>query len=158
MQPTPTWRLPINSSNMAAAPFNWSEYLLLATTLSQNPDDASRRTSISRAYYAVFHAATTHAQENGYADRSHGRLWKMYQADLDRSCKKLSTIGNAMKRFREEADYVANVPRVAEMVTEQLQEAQRFMALLGGVPATSPRPLPPSPRRVCPFCAQQLPF
>lgn len=63
--------------NPAQPPFNWAEYLRLAARLSQNPDEASHRTSISRAYYSIFHAATIRAQRNGYADRSHKKLWAL---------------------------------------------------------------------------------
>ena len=143
---------------MAAAPFDWAEYLRLANQLSQNPDEGSHRTSISRAYYSIFHAATNQAQANGYSERSHSRLWKMYQNDADRNCRRLSFIGNVMKRAREDADYATNVSRVEEVMTQQLNDASRFIAILAAVPATSPQPLPPSPKRVCPFCAQTLPF
>lgn len=68
---------------MATAPFNWNEYLNLAGILSANGDEASQRTATSRAYYAAFHAAMLHARHNGYAERNHGRLWKMYSSDSD---------------------------------------------------------------------------
>ncbi len=68
---------------MAPPPFNWNEYLNLATILSANGDEASQRTATSRAYYAAFHAATLHAKRNGYAEHSHARLWKMYSSDAD---------------------------------------------------------------------------
>ena len=60
---------------MAAAPFDWNEYLSLATTLSEKADEASQRTAISRAYYAAFHAATLHAKRNGYQGGTHRKLW-----------------------------------------------------------------------------------
>jgi uncharacterized protein (UPF0332 family) len=143
---------------MAAAPFDWTDYLRLANQLSQNADEASQRASISRAYYSMFHAATIHAQVNGFAERSHGRLWKMYQSDPDVNCRRLSVIGNAMKRAREDADYVTSVPRVADVMAQQLIDANRFIATLAAVPTASPQPLPPTPKKVCLFCAQTLPF
>lgn len=54
---------------MAGMSFDWREYLNLASILSGNADEASQRTAISRAYYAVFHAATLHAKANGYGAR-----------------------------------------------------------------------------------------
>jgi uncharacterized protein (UPF0332 family) len=83
---------------MAAAPFNWGEYLRLATDLSQNTDEASHRTSISRAYYSVYHAAFAHAVRNGYLGGTQAGLWKVFAKDADRACRKLAQMGNTMKR------------------------------------------------------------
>jgi len=137
---------------MAAAPFDWNEYLNLATTLSADADEASHRSAVSRAYYAAFHAATLHAKANGYAERSHGRLWKMYAADADLNAKRISTMGNLMKKAREDADYVASVPRVGDVMAQQLTDAAAFNALLAQVPAASPQPLPPAPKKTCRNC------
>ena len=141
---------------MAAAPFNWNEYINLATTLSGNPDEASHRTAISRAYHAAFHAATIHAQANGYAERSHGRLWKMYSADADINARRISAIGNLMKKAREDADYVTVVPRVSDTMTQQLTDAGDFMGVLAQVPATSPQLLQPNPRKTCQNCGAEV--
>lgn len=137
---------------MAAAPFDWNEYLNLATILSTNGDEASQRTAISRAYYAVFNAATLHAKANGYKDRSHGRLWKMYSADADINAKRISAYGNQMKIARERAGYEGIVPRVNDIMTQQLADANMFVTLLAQVPATSPQLLPPNPKKTCNNC------
>jgi uncharacterized protein (UPF0332 family) len=137
---------------MAASPFDWNQYLTLATNLSGNLDEASQRTSISRSYYAVFHAATLHAKPNGYNERAHGRLWKMYQADADINAKRISAIRNQMKRARENADYASITPNVAAIVAQQLSDANPLINLLTQVPQTSPLPLPPAPRKVCKNC------
>lgn len=79
---------------MTPAHFSWNEYLTLASLLSANSDEASQRTATSQAYYAAFHAATLHARQNGYAERSHGRLWKMYSSDADINAKRISALGN----------------------------------------------------------------
>ena len=137
---------------MAAAPFNWNEYLQLATTLSANQDEASQRTAISRAYYAVFHAAALQATPNGYSEHSHGRLWKMYAVDADVNARRISALGNQMKRAREEADYVSATPRVSDIMTQQLANANTFVSLLTQVPTSSPQLLPPNPRKTCQNC------
>ena len=137
---------------MATVMFSWTEYLRLATELSRHADEASQRTATSRAYYAVFHAATLHARANGYAERSHGRLWKMYQADPDENAKRLSLLGNQMKMARENADYKEDVSRVGDAMQQQLLDAHKFGTILALVPPTSPQSLPPAPRRTCPNC------
>jgi uncharacterized protein (UPF0332 family) len=137
---------------MAAAPFDWNQYLNLAAILSAKADEASQRTAISRAYYAAFHAATLHAKPNGYTERSHGRLWKMYSSDPNLNARRISALGNQMKKAREDADYLAAVPRITDIVTQQLADANSFVALLSQVPAASHQPLPPSPPKVCQNC------
>ena len=123
----------------AAPPFNWAEYLRLAAELSQSPDEASHRTSISRAYYSIFNAATIQAQRNGYVERGHKKLWALYQRDPDRNCRKLSTIGNIMKVARENADYVTTVPDIPDTMAQQIEDANEFVTILGTLPGTSPR-------------------
>ena len=142
---------------MATTSFNWGDYLTLAISLSANPDEASQRSAISRAYYSAFHAATIHAQANGYSERNHGRLWRMYHSDTDLNSRRLSVIGNQMKQAREEADYVAQVARVSDVMTDQLARATQFANVLAQVPAGSPQLLPPNPPRLCRHCGAANP-
>ena len=125
---------------MATAAFNWAEYLRLATDLSQNADEASHRTSISRAYYSIFHAATSQARRNGFVGATHKGLWAVYAKDADRRCRKLAQKANTMKVARTDADYLDFVPRVFDRMAQQLIDANDFMTLLGQLPATAPQP------------------
>jgi uncharacterized protein (UPF0332 family) len=127
---------------MAAAPFNWGEYLTLATSLSQNPDEASQRTSISRAYYSVFHAAAARAISNGYApgQKSHEGVWKVFAKDANKDARRLAQWGNTMKRVRILADYDSVVPQIPAQMAQQLVYANDFLTLLSNVPAGSPTP------------------
>jgi|SRR5450432_1020290 uncharacterized protein (UPF0332 family) len=124
---------------LATPAFDWAEYLRLATDLSQNPDEASQRTSMSRAYYSIYHAATIRAQQNGYTGKKHQELWALFQRDSDRACRKLSTLGNSMKVAREEADYKTTVLDVADQMVQQLEWANDFIGRLGELPPTSPK-------------------
>ena len=91
---------------MATPIFDWSGYLKLANQLATNPDEASQRSSISRAYYSVYHKASERAVSTGYVDqRSQWRLWDVYRRNTDRGCRRLSDIGSRMKKERVAADY-----------------------------------------------------
>jgi uncharacterized protein (UPF0332 family) len=127
---------------MATTPFNWSEYLRLATELSKNADEASHRTSISRAYYSVYHAAFQVAIRNGYASgsNSHAGLWRVFSKDADRECRRLAALANTMKFARENADYKALFPRVADQMIQQLTDANSFMTRLVVLPPNAPQP------------------
>jgi len=127
---------------MATAPFNWTEYLRLATDLSQNIDEASCRTSISRAYYSVYHAASEVAIRNGYppGSNSHAELWKIFSKDADKDCRRLATLAKTMKFARENADYKSVFPRVADQMAQQLTDANSFMTQLGVLSPNVPQP------------------
>jgi uncharacterized protein (UPF0332 family) len=135
-------RIYLRACLMAGAPFNWAEYLRLATDLSQNPDEASHRTSISRAYYSIYHAASEVAIRNGYpsGSNSHAGLWKVFSKDADRDCRRLATLANTMMFARKNADYKSTFPRVADQMAQQLTNANSFMARLGLLPPNLPRP------------------
>ena len=118
--------------------FDWSEYLRLANDLAKNSDEASHRTSISRAYYSIYHAAASRAEANGCAPKTHKELWNLYRRDPDRNCLKLSTLGYTMRVAREDADYQEVVVDVAGILNQQIEDANRFLAALSSLPSESP--------------------
>jgi uncharacterized protein (UPF0332 family) len=128
---------------MPAAPFKWSDFLTLAVALSNNTDEASQRSSISRAYYSVYHTASERATSLGYVRgglSGHIALWSHYQSRTDLPCQKLGVIGFRMKRRRIEADYDAIVPQVTKNVTAQIADAHQFLSSLQQLPAHLPNP------------------
>ena len=126
---------------MASVPFRWLEYLRLADDLSRNPDEASHRTSISRAYYFVYHIASARAIGNGYVDqKSHVELWKLYRKNASRDCKKLADIGFRMKKERVDADYEITATRIPDRMNQQLIEANNFRRSLSALNPALPTP------------------
>jgi hypothetical protein len=61
-------------------------------------------------------------------------------------------LGNQMMRARDAADYEATVPRIGEMMAQQLTDADQFVAVLAQVPSTSPQLLPKNPPKTCQNC------
>lgn len=126
---------------MATPIFDWSEYLKLARQLAANPDEASQRSSISRAYYCVYHKASERAVSTGYVDqRSHFELWALYDRNTDRVCRKLSIIGSRMKKERVAADYDSAATRIAERMSVQLNRADDFLTRLSALAPRLPVP------------------
>ena len=126
---------------MATPIFDWSEYLKLAKQLAANPDEASQRSSISRAYYCVYHKASERAVSNGYVDQhSHLRLWDVYGRGTDKVCRKLSNIGSRMKKERVDADYDPAATRIAERMNVQLSRASDFLTRLSALDPRLPVP------------------
>jgi uncharacterized protein (UPF0332 family) len=127
---------------MGPPAFDWSHYLTLASQLSSNADEASQRSSISRAYYCIYHKAVERAVANGHTDqKSHVKNWNVYSRNsADRDCRKLYNIGTRMKKEREDADYDPNAMRIADRMNIQLNRANSFLARLATLPAGLPRP------------------
>lgn len=95
-----------------------------------------RRTSVSRAYYAGFHAAKQLLdrlkKEFGLSDRedrrgagSHEQVWKEYEQSSDRTLKTIGGDGFKLKNRRREADYEP-VPMTSEEVEEAIERARKI--------------------------------
>ena len=127
-------------------PFNWNDFLSLAHQLAKSTDVASKRTAISRAYYCIFNVAFDRAISTGcqYPGKEgrHQWCWRQYSRSQDRSCTRLGTAGDRMKRRRVRVDYeAADIPRLDEETLRMLTDAQQFLTALA---ALNPRyPLPP---------------
>jgi len=128
---------------MAAARFDWSEYLKLAGELAKRTDEASLRSAISRAYYYVYHLALKRVLENGFTlvvGGMHSQLWRVFSENPDPGCRKLGMIAGRLKIRRERADYEPVFSRVDEEIPGTLADAQDFAALLGQLPPRHPNP------------------
>jgi hypothetical protein len=72
---------------MAAGAFEWLQYLTVAEELGARPDEAALRSSISRAYYYVYHLALTRAESNAYrperGESTHVQLWRLFSGSPD---------------------------------------------------------------------------
>lgn len=130
---------------MAAVPFDWSQYLLLAEELGRHPgNEASLRSAVSRAYYYVYHLALERAQANAYRPRpgeaKHVQLWRVFSDSPEPDCQRLAVIAGRLKEKRERADYENHFARLDEEVPSLLAEARDFAALLATVHPRHPNP------------------
>jgi hypothetical protein len=126
-------------------PFNWNDYLTLAEQLATMPDEAAKRTAISRAYYCVFNLAFARAELNAGpwpgAETMHKWCWSKYRATPDPSCRKLGIDGDRMKAKRVRADYKpADIPRLDDEVGRMLEEARQFQTAFQALPPRFPLP------------------
>ena len=128
---------------MSSVPFDWADYLRLAEDLANKPDEASQRTSISRAYYFVYHIASARAISNGHpaGGNSHSKIWQLYQGQTtNKDARRLAALGQSMKRVREYADYHAIVHQVPDQMAQQLLDAKQFLTQLTALTANAPQP------------------
>src|SRR5438477_4967283 len=124
-------------------PFDWSEYLKLAGELGKRMgEEGSLRSSISRAYYYVYHLALQRAQGNNFkplsGEGTHTQLWRCLSDSPEPDCRRLAEIASRLKEKRERADYNPHFLRIQEEVPELLIDAQNFAALLRKLPERHP--------------------
>jgi hypothetical protein len=125
--------------------FNWNNFLVLAEALATRPDESSKRSAISRAYYSVFNPAFARAEMTAGRfpghEASHNWCWNKYLRTPDPACNRLGMTGQRMKRRRGKADYqFANYRRIDEELQWTLEEARQFPADLAALNLRHPRP------------------
>jgi uncharacterized protein (UPF0332 family) len=98
-------------------------FIRVAEKLAPSRDEAERRTAISRAYYAAFHAARDFFEDLDFrvprADAAHAYLSRRLPAAS--SAPQLVAAGNdlsTLRSYRNEADY--DVHRTVNSATSQL--------------------------------------
>lgn len=124
--------------------FGWEDYLRLAQQLAPLESEAAKRTSISRAYYFIFHLARQRALSNlckfSTGESSHKSVWACYISSPDPNCKSLGLAGNRLRQRRNIADY--DLPfkgRLDEDVQDTLQLAADFAQRLSVLDPRQPR-------------------
>jgi hypothetical protein len=125
-------------------PFDWNEYLTLAEQLAQVNDEASKRSSVSRAYYSAFHDALSRAEQKcgpKQGGNSHQWCWDKYMYTLDPACNQIGIDGDRLKAKRVKADYNAEaIKRLDEYVARALADARSLKQRIAALDPQCPRP------------------
>ena len=126
-------------------PFDWNHFLSLAEELAARPDEACKRTAISRAYYSVFNLAFARAETTvgpkPEGESFHRWCWHQYTRSVDSSCRQLGIDGDRMKMLRVRADYKEEeIPHLDARVRGILQDARQFVANLASLDPMHPLP------------------
>ncbi len=112
--------------------FNWREYFALAQDLSKKNDEASLRSSVSRAYYAVFCIARNYALTKGHkisrSARAHQEVEKLYSGQL--SIPTVSTNLDRLRFARNKCDYEDGVSSLQNIVKLSLLQAEKVLRLI----------------------------
>ncbi len=109
--------------------FDWRKYLELAKELQSRSSEEAQRSSISRAYYAVFCSGRNHLKAKGYVypgtGEEHRFVWDKFQA-ARRECRHLGVLGDRLKRRRKAADYDEDIPNLAKESEQSILDAEQF--------------------------------
>ena len=121
--------------------FDWLEYLSLARRLGASDDEASQRSAISRAYYALYITARRRLELNGVriTGDQHRAVWDAYRSRSNPGqnpdeCGRIAMRANSLKWRRVRADYEDDYPGISSEVQDQLQQATRLLEQLGRIP------------------------
>lgn len=117
-------------------PFDWADYLSFARTLAKASDDASRRSAISRAYYACYGIATSYALSRDFPHSvvTHDRVWGWYRQLDDPIGSDINVLGKRIKDRRLAADYHAHDDIIATQARIVCSWADELVALLQALP------------------------
>lgn len=127
---------------MTTAPFDWAEYQRVARELSGHADECYLRTSISRAYYYIYHLGRHRLEENLFLlfkGDAHKQVWEKFSNSPDHRCRKLAETAKRLKEKREMADYEPLYPRIAEDALVVVTLATQFADELAHLDAQLPR-------------------
>jgi hypothetical protein len=127
---------------MATQPFNWSEYHRVARELSTHADECYLRTSISRAYYYVFHLGRKRVEDNRFIlfkSDAHKQVWEKFSNSPDPRCRKLAETAKRLKEKRESADYEQFYPQIAKDAPAVVALAAQFATDLTSLDPALPR-------------------
>jgi uncharacterized protein (UPF0332 family) len=96
--------------------WDWREYVAFARAvqpaqISSNSDEARGRSAVSRAYYAAYHVARTHALANGWIPpakkrEKHGDVWSWFQErPRTQTERDVGDLGQRLIDQRRRSDY-----------------------------------------------------
>jgi uncharacterized protein (UPF0332 family) len=120
--------------------FQWADFIAVATALSTATDEASLRSSVSRAYYAAFHSARTYVRNQGAPLSRHGQIHQDVHDALVRGQRHEKSAAihlGRLKQARTAADYELSSTNWNQQASTCLRWAQAVLDLL--------KPEPPGP-------------
>jgi uncharacterized protein (UPF0332 family) len=121
--------------------FDWTSYLVLPRELAKQPDEASRRTAVSRAYYAILNRARVLLEGEGTVisntGRAHDDIWRTLEG-AGRGRRRLGAEGKRLREMRRKADYDGAVPALDKVTADALATAESLSRLVDAEATAKP--------------------
>jgi uncharacterized protein (UPF0332 family) len=114
--------------------FDWLEYFEIARELGQRPQEAAKRTAVSRAYYSAYQLASASLRHNNVRTyprderKSHLKIWNAYTQSTKIPCRKIGNEGLKLKEERRDADYDADSTFNDRRVEQCISKAGTILA------------------------------
>ena len=99
------------------------------------------RVSLTRAYFAVFHAARARLYASGFEPRTHGGVHHLFNLHFVKTARVepgASRLLARLQKYREEADYSRAFVVDADGAREELEAARAFVETIRGQMKTGP--------------------
>ncbi len=113
--------------------FDWTSYLVLAQDLAKGADDASRRSAISRAYYAIFSKARLLLEHEGMVisdtGKAHDDVWRTLER-AGKGRRRLGAEGKRLREMRRKADYDREFAALEKVAEDAVTTAGRLNQLV----------------------------
>lgn len=122
---------------MSSSAFDWTQYFELAKVLAAAPIESHQRSAISRSYYAVFCLSRQYVERfhKVNTDRSiHSQVWGWLQNSPNTDLKRLATLGDRMRRRRNQADYNDRIDNLKRITEDVLIKAEQCLGILTSQP------------------------
>lgn len=117
---------------------NGRDFLPVARSLAAGGGEAERRSAVSRAYYAAFHATRDLFKRLGFvvprADRAHEYLYRRLNNCGVGSAVDAGRTLHALRSLRHKADYDVNTPLVSTAV-DAVPDAEAILQTLDALTA-----------------------
>lgn len=115
-------------------PFDWSTYKNLAEDLRTNGDEASKRSAISRVYYAVFHHAKHYlidVENYNYSENKepHAQVWNEF-ISKGKTFRAIGENGRRLRNTRNDADYRDEIVKLDDVVETSFRTANNVLTYL----------------------------
>lgn len=114
--------------------FDFREFFLLADELVGRVDESARRSGVSRAYYALLHAAYAalppHARATVNPGGVHRTLWNLYAVSSQSASRRIGGVGFRLRDLRVACDYQASAIISSADARTAVSSARRAFDLL----------------------------
>ena len=118
---------------------NWRDYIVLANGMAAHPQEAMKRSAVSRAYYGAFNVCRRWLESSvtPIDDRvAHNQVWLTFRTadratdDSRSNWRQVGSLGSSLRALRNRADYDDEVPGLGSQAREAVEAAERILELL----------------------------
>lgn len=114
--------------------FDWLEYFDLARNLARQDNEASQRSAVSRAYYAIFCSARNRLRWEGESiprtGEAHRIVWDQFEKNAEKMRRKIAQDGKRLKHKRAKVDYDDEVMNLGYLVQDAMKTADNLILRL----------------------------
>jgi uncharacterized protein (UPF0332 family) len=113
--------------------FDWNDFCRLAEELQQKEDEASKRTAISRLYYALYWRARNFLEDEGFvyrqSEQSHQQVWQEFKR-RGMTHRAVAFSGLELRDKRVEADYFEEIENIEKLTNSSFAIAEKMTVYL----------------------------